>query len=602
MRYLKSILILLLTIQVNAQYTDFLGAGHSNGITVSSSSQQSLAGWTETATATNTINGQGLDARTLEVSRFLAQTTFGTDLAYIENLAANLDTYTFSDWINDQFNLPVNQVSMGDLTRTIFQDAKNRYYNNGGSGFYSGPSKRHFSYAWWQINKNNDDLLRQRVALALSEIMVYSNLFDNVDDYSSSGYFYDVLVNNSFGNFRDLLLDVTLQPIMGKYLTYYNNPKGDLSVNQFPDENYAREIMQLFTIGLSELNQDGSYILDANGKRIPTYDNSEITEFAKIFTGLSAGSGLNGVQAFFGLGIGAADMSVPMAMYDGFHQQGEKHLLNGFIVPNGQTGMQDIESAIDNLFNHPNVGPFIAIRLIQRLVKSNPTPQYISSVAAAFNNTNGVRGDMKGVIRAILLHPEARSCTWINEPYQGKLREPMIRYFNLYRQIDLDNPSGLDWNDGVSYQYNTYQAPLQTRSVFSFYRPDFEPNGPISDENAGLFGPEFQINNSFTSVSYANAFDAYIKEQDALYANVSELGLANTTFDFTRLKYLAKDSDVLINHLDKLFTHGLLSDDTYQLIKTAIDSFIGTDDATMLNKSKIALWLILMSPDYAILK
>jgi len=601
MKYLKLLLSLFFTIYGYSQYTDYLGAGHSNNITVTASSTQSRTNWNETANATNTINGKGMDGRLLETSRFLAQATFGTDLTYIEDLAADFESFYFSDWIDQQFNLPLNTPSMGDLTKTIYEDAKTLYENNGGSGPYNGPTRTHFSYAWWQVNKSNNDLLRQRVALALSEILVYSNLFDD-SNASGSGYYYDVLLNNSFGNFKDLLLDVTLQPMMGRYLTFFNSPKSDLTVNQFPDENYARELMQLFTIGLSELNQDGSYILDGNGQRIPTYNNDDITEFAKIFTGLGAGAGINNIAPFFGLGFSATDTSVPMAMYDAWHEPGSKNLLNGFTIPAGQTGMQDVEDTINHLFNHSNVGPFIAKRLIQRLIKSNPTPQYISAVAAAFNNTNGIRGDMKGIIKAILLHPEARTCSWINEPYQGKLREPMVRYFNLLRQIEVNNPHGFDWNDGNEFHDFTYQAPLQTRSVFSFYSPDFEPNGPIADTGAGLFGPEFQIDDSYTSIGYINTFDSYIYEQNNLYAGIDELGLENVTFDFEALKYLAKDSEVLINHLDKLFTHGQLSNPTRQIIKNAVESFVGTDDTTLLNRSKIALWLITMSPDYAIQK
>lgn len=601
MKYLKLFVSFFLVIQNYAQeYNDYLGAGHSNGITVTASSEQSRANWNETALGTNTVNGQGIDGRLLETSRFLAQATFGTDLTYIEGLAADSENYYFNDWINDQFNLPIEPVSMGDLTKTVYEDAKVLYENNGGSGTYNGPNKEHFSYAWWQVNKSNEDLLRHRIALALSEILVYSNLFDSADA-SGSGYYYDVLLKNSFGNYKDLLMDVTLQPMMGRYLTYFNSPKSNPSENQFPDENYAREVMQLFTIGLSELNQDGTYILNS-GNRIPTYDNDDIAEFAKVFTGLGAGAGLNGVDPFFGLGFSATDTSVPMAMYDDWHEQGAKNLLNGFTIPAGQTGMQDVEAAINHLFNHSNVGPFIAKRLIQRLVKSNPTPQYISAVAGAFNNTSGIRGDMKSVIRAILLHSEARNCSWVNAPYQGKLREPMVRYFNLLRQIELDNPDGFDWNNGNEFRGFTYQAPLQTRSVFSFYSPDFEPNGPIADEGAGLFGPEFQIDDSYTSLGFINLFDSYIYEQNQLYAGLNELGLANTTFNFNNLKYLAKDSEVLVNHLDKLFTHGLLSNETRQTIKDAVDSFTGTDDATMLNRAKIALWLITMSPDYAIQK
>jgi uncharacterized protein (DUF1800 family) len=191
--------------------------------------------------------------------------------------------------------------------------------------------------------------------------------------------YYDKLLKNSFGNFRTLIEDVTLDVAMGVYLSHLNNPKSDTSENIHPDENYAREVMQLFTIGLFELNLDGSYKLDSNNNRIPTYTQKEIKEFAKIFTGL----GLSAVMenpwidtAIFGVNFYYADFTKPMRMYDAFHEPGQKVLLNGRIIPEGQTGMKDIKDALDILYNHPNTGPFFAKQLIQRLIKSNPTPGY----------------------------------------------------------------------------------------------------------------------------------------------------------------------------------------------------------------------------------
>jgi uncharacterized protein (DUF1800 family) len=596
MKYLLVLITSFNFIFAYSQYTDYLGAGHADNITVTSSSSQTKPNWNETASGINTINGNGLDAKVYETSRFLSQSTFGTDLEYIKNVS----NQSYSDWIENQFTLPSTPYSMGDLTISIFEEARDLYYDNGGNGSYNGPRSIHYSYAWWESNMGNDDLLRQRVALALSEIFSFSDELEKDRWGEGSGYFYDVLLNNAFGNFENLLRDVTLQPMMGRYLTYFNNPKSDIANNRFPDENYAREVMQLFTIGLYKLNNDGTYILDGNGNRIPTYDNDDIAEFAKIFTGLGAGDALFGISPDFNLDFSIVDKEVPMAMYDAYHEPGEKHLLDGFIVPSGQTGMQDVEMAINHLFNHPNVGPFIAFRLIQRLVKSNPSPQYINAVANAFNNTNGIRGDMKSVIKAILLHPEARSCEWVNNSTQGKLIEPMIRYFNLMRQIPLENPSGKFWNSGQSFQDFTYQAPLSALSIFNFYYPDFSPNGPIL--NSGLVAPEFQIHDSFTSIGYVNIFDRFIHYQDPLFSGMNELGFSDTTFNFDELKYYAKDSEVLINYLDKLFTRGQLSNETRNTIKTALNSFVGTDDATLLTKSKIGLWLILISPDYTILK
>ena len=587
----------------NAQeYTDYIGAGHNIGVSVTSSSAQSRIDWVEIASPINTVNGQGLDGRLLETSRFLAQATMGTDIAYIKNVSEN----SFEAWLDAQFEL--SSPSMGVMTSDIYIEAKEMFVANGGDPEeYFGPEASHFLYAWWQTNMNNEDLLRQRVALALSEILVLSADSDLNNFGDGLGYYYDVLTNNAFGNFEDLLLEVSLHPMMASYLTHYNNPKTIAASNIYPDENYAREIMQLFSIGLHKLNQDGSYILDVNNERIPTYNNNHIKEFAKIFTGLGAGAVIEndwGIdEAYFGMDFWICSKNTPLAMYDEWHEPGEKHLLDGFTIPAGQTGMQDVEDAINHLFNHPNVGPFIAKRLIQRLVKSNPSPAYISSVAGAFNNTNGVRGDMKGVIKAILLDPEARSCSWINNPHQGKLREPMLRYFNVTRQIDIYKPSGVDWNLGYNFYKQTGQAPLVAPSVFNFFMPDFKPNGAISD--AGLVAPEFQIHNSVTSIGFVNEVDlwTYPNWGYPVY-NTWDLGIEDATLDFNILKYWAKDPEVLINQLDKLFTHGLLSDETRQIILTAVIPIQGADPDIDYDfyRVKMALFLLLISPDYAIIK
>jgi uncharacterized protein (DUF1800 family) len=412
---------------------------------------------------------------------------------------------------------------------------------------------------------------------------------------------------NAFGNFRDLLLDVARHPMMGSYLSHYNNPKGDSATNVHPDENFAREIMQLFTIGLYELNPDGSPKLDNNGDRIPTYTNLDIKELAKVFTGLGPGSVVEnpfGLEAEFGLSFWFAGKKTPMVVYEPWHETGEKHLLNGYVIPSGQSGMKDIEDAVNQLFNHTNTGPFFARRMIQQLVKSNPSPEYISRVAAAFSNTNGIRGDMKAVIKAVLLDEEARSCGWINHPHQGKLIEPMLRYFNVTRQLDIYNPSGLDWNTGYAFYEQTGQAPLASPSVFNFFQPDFKPNGSILD--LGLVAPEFQIHNSATSIAYFNEVDLWTYPQYGYPVyNTWNLGIEqDATLDFTSLKYFARNSEVLINQLDKLFTHGQLSDKTRQSIKQAVDPIAGNDPAIDYNlyRVKMALYLLLVSPDYAILK
>ncbi len=582
------------------EYSDYLGAGNSNGITVSSSSSQNRTGWFESASGDNTINGSGLDSRLLETSRFLSQATFGTKLEYIKAVSLN----SFEEWIDTQYT--INSPSIGALTNTIYNQALNMFIANGGDPEdYFGPHSIHFQYAWWESNIGNEDLLRQKIALALSEILVIS-WDSNLDSYGVGlGNYYDVLKDNAFGNFRDILLNVTLHPMMGAYLSHYNNPRSFINENIHPDENYAREVMQLFSIGLYELSQDGTYILDNNGDRIPTYDNNDIKEFAKVFTGLGPAEVIPNeynVQAQFGTGFYFAKKDVPMIMYDQWHEPGPKNLLNNFTIPSGQTGMQDIEATVDHLFNHQNVAPFIAKRLIQNLVKSNPTAQYISRVSAVFNNTNGVRGDMQAVIKAILLDDEARSCTWINSPDQGKLIEPMMRYFNVTRQIDLDNQNGQHWNIGYSFYNASSQAPLAAPHVFNFFSPNYVPNTEFADEN--LVGPEFKIHNSATSIAYVNEVDLWTTPQYFSVLNTWDLELEGTPLDFEKLKYYAKDPEVLINELDKLFTRGLLSDSTRQLIMDAVEPLAGNNSNIdyMYYRVKMAVYLILISPDYAILK
>lgn len=591
-----------LTISISAQdYRDYLGAGHSKGITVTSSSQQTRTDWRESAEAINTINGNGLDGKLLETSRFLAQATFGTDLEYIKSVAEQ----PFEDWVDNQFG--IDSKPLQQLSQEIFSEARQIHVSNGGSAEdFDNLNWQYFMYAWWQSNIKNEDLLRQRIALALSQILVISR------ESNLSGYgvgladYYDVLKDNAFGNFRDLLKDITVHPMMGVYLSHYNNPRSIPDRNIHPDENFAREIMQLFTIGLYELNQDGTYVLDGQGDRIPTYDNDDIKEFAKVFTGL----GPAGIEdefpdrtLRFGMGHYFARKDMPMIMYDDWHEPGSKQLLNGYTIPNGQSGMQDIDAAIDHLFNHQNTAPFISKRLIQQLVKSNPSPAYVSRVSAAFNNTKGVRGDMKAVIKAILLDEEARSCSWIETPTSGKMIEPMMRYFNVVRQIDLDNDDGRYWNNGHHFFRDTGQAPLAAPSVFNFFLPEYVPNSEFANTN--LVAPEFQIHDSATSINYLNQVDAWTNPRWYEVLRTWGLELEGTPLDFEGLKYYAKDSEVLVNQLDKLFTRGQLSDETKQIIVDAVEPIVngwGEEVQYTDLRVKMALYLLMISPDYVILK
>ncbi len=598
---LLPIFTLLHTSSYGQIYEDYLGAGNHEGITVTSSSNYQAWGWEQIALGENTINGNGLEGKLIEASRFLTQATLGGKPELIEQVS-KMD---FEEWIDQQFELPPPSVL--DTVRDIFERARQWYIDDGGDpdDYAYWPYNHHFLYGWWQVNMTAEDVLRQRIALALSEILVISYR-DALDDFGEGqAAYYDVLVNNTFGNFEHLLLQVALHPSMGVYLSHFNNPKAIPEDNIHPDENFAREIMQLFSIGLYELNSDGSQKLDNEGNPIPTYNIYDIKEFAKVFTGLGPGALIENEwldEPEFGVDKWITDMTVPMAMYESWHQQGEKQLLNGFVIPAGQGGMDDVEQTVHHLFMHPNVGPFIARRLIQNMVKSNPTPAYIARVSAAFdNNGEGERGDMKAVVKAILLDDEARKCNWINNPQQGKLREPMMRYFHFCRAVDKNNTyEGVYWNIGYDFWRNTGQLPLASPSVFNFFLPDFQPVGPIADGD--LYGPEFQIHNSLTSLSYINSVDDWVM-WGVLMDSWESVGTA-VTLDISKLVPLAKDPEVLVNKLDVLLTHGGLSDDTRLIIITALE-YIKHDTLWsyyLEYRVKMALYLIMISPDYAILK
>ena len=577
-------------------YQDYVGAGHNNGVSVLASSELELPAESQ-ASGANTISGAGLDGRLMETSRFLAQASFGVDREMIEKVAA----MDFADWIDAQSEMAPRYILPEIID--VYETALQIYIDNGGNpvNYAERPEWEHFDYAWWQLNMTNEDLLRQRVAYALSQILVISVESALYDKGEALGDYYDVLIGHALGNFRDLLMAVTLHPSMGVYLSHLNNPKAVPEENIHPDENYAREIMQLFTMGLFELNADGSRKTDANGAFIPTYDNDDIRELAKVFTGLGAGGTIakdDGLPPRFNLGIDNIDFTVPMRMYPDWHETGEKKLLNGVTLPAGQEGMADIEQAVDHLFHHPNVGPFIGRRLIQRLVKSNPTPEYISRISSVFeDNGNGVRGDLKSVVKAILLDPEARSCAWLNDPVQGRLREPITRYTQFARGIGMDNELGLFWNTGQPFMEKVGQHPLHSQTVFNFYLPDFQPNGPISDQD--LVGPEYQIHNTKTSIGYVNAVNDWAVEGDLLFT--FEENPFETRTRFAELLPFARDPEVLINKLDVLLTSGQLSQATREIIRQAIRDF-SPNPVGDLYRLKLAMYLFMISPDYTVIK
>ncbi|MEM6769685.1 MAG: DUF1800 family protein, partial [Bacteroidota bacterium] len=489
MPYALSFLLLLFTVSASAQFDhpDFLGAGHDHNVTVTTSSDATVAG-------AATVDGFGVQnqEQLTAASRFLAQATFGADYATIDMTAA----MGYAAWLNEQFALPM--VSAAEEMRRIGYQYPEE--DEDGEGEIDLSSFR-FRSAWMSNALTSPDLLRQRMAFALSQILVVNQSGDLFEDFGLyAGNYYDLLARNSFGQYQPLLLDVTLSPTMGLFLSHYNNRKANPELNIQPYENYAREIMQLFSIGLWELQPNGLRKLDAQGRPIPTYTNNDIKEFAQVFTGLTNGVG----NGFSDDDIDPANQlstGVPMRMYDDYHDTSSKVLLNGTVLPGGQAGMMDIEQTIGHLSTHSNTAPFICKQLIQRFTTSNPTPRYVMDVAAVFNPT--APNNFRDVLRAILLHPEARSCNPNSQPEFGKLREPMHRVMNMMRNFPLrPEDDGSYLFELGCLQETLGQYPLNAPSVFNFYRPDYQPQGAIGQRQ--LVAPEFQILNSTNAIGIIN--------------------------------------------------------------------------------------------------
>ncbi|ANM32082.1 hypothetical protein ABI59_04475 [Acidobacteria bacterium Mor1] len=478
----------------------------------------------------------------------------------------------YSDWLEDQFDKPISfHQPMFDERVRLGEDENSN-------------TRRH---VWWQQVMEADDQLRQRVAYALSEILVISDANNNVNGNPQAFLnYYDLLLTHSFGNYRDLLLDVSLHPLMGVYLSHLRNERSDPSRGRFPDENYAREIMQLFSIGLFELNGDGTLKLDGSGTPIATYTNEGITELAKVFTGLGFASADPDFRR------GEENWLRPMRMYEEYHEPGPKFLIKGLYLPPGQTGMQDIEDAVDNLFNHSNVGPFITRRLIQRMVTSNPSPAYIERVSDVFNdNGQGVRGDLKAVVQAILTDPEARDWPRRNNIDRGRLRESYLRRVHLAKAFDARSPAGMFPLEDGNAVTTFGQRPLSSPTVFNFFLPDYQPPGEI--QQADLVAPEFQVLNAVTTISSANELQTQVER----VMNNEGNDFYEVALDFSDEIALAWNSRALVDRLDLLMTNGTMSLRTRQVILDAVDQIDDPED-----RVHMAVYLLAVSPEYAVLK
>ncbi|MEP1143125.1 MAG: DUF1800 family protein [Henriciella sp.] len=524
----------------------------------------------------------------LEASRFLARASFGGSKSEISSLTGG----DAADWITSEFSKSASITTPALLA--LPRDSNGNV-----------PSWR-INTLYWDHIIGADDQLRQRMAFALSQIIVYSDAADS--DQPMRAYYQDILIRNAFGNFRELLGEVTYSSAMGEWLTYRGNRKGDPSRGRMPDENYAREILQLFTIGLVELNLDGSAKLDAQGQQIETYTNDDIEGLARVFTGLSWAGG-----EFF---KEPQDGNIqPMQMYPEQHSELAKNFL-GTTIPAGTPGDETIETALDTIFNHPNVAPFLSRQLIQRFTQSDPSPAYIRRVAQAFEAGsytaeggqrfgNGLRGDLQATLAAVLLEAST-----FEEPgsgatiISGKVREPVLRFAHWARAFDV---SGLDaYNerrliDTRGTEDSLGQQAFRSPSVFNFYRPGYIAPGT----NAGgqnITVPEFQIVNESSSVGYLNFMTDFAFDR----GSQRDRDIDTYTPDYSDELALVDDPQGLVDHLDNLLTGGRMPDaekaDIVDIIST-VEIRTNTDENTAADQEDMvqtAVTLVLNSPSYAV--
>ncbi len=550
--------------------------------------------------ATVTDNAFQSEAST---SHFLTQATFGPTPEDIDRLTGT----SGSQWIIDEFakpatlNLPwvIDFISLS-TSRTV-----EGYINDRGA---EAPT-----YSFWINSIEADDQLRQRMAFALSQIIVVSHHETASATYNrprAVAYYQDILTRNAFGNYRDLLEEITYSPAMGLYLTYYQNQKEDPATNRMPDENYAREIMQLFTIGVHELNHDGTPKTDANGDFIPLFDNEDVTGLAKVFTGLSLDSpGFYDPLPDYPENL----RSIPMKVFPDYHSESEKSFL-GTTIPAGTSGEESIDIALDTLFEHPNMGPFLSRQMIQRFVTSDPAPGYVDRVATAFENGrftlpdgrtvgDGRRGSLEAMIAAILMDPEARTASSRDSVTFGKVREPALRFTHWARAFnasEITPQNSFDpWNGAVGDPLG--QEPYESPSVFNFYRPGYVAPGSDSGA-AGMTVPELQITNSSTIVGYANFMSHFIFGENA---SGNDLHRSSFLPDYSDERPLASNPDALIDHLDLLLTHGNLSAETRDTVRQTLEAIPMTNENVFDydgpgRRVGTAILMIMTSPEYLV--
>jgi uncharacterized protein (DUF1800 family) len=507
-----------------------------------------------------------------EAARFLLQASMGVTREQIQRVQ-NLG---FSGWLDEQFNIAGNGTRWDWLVKKGMNAAN---YRNSQAGFDS---------CAWRKLISSPDTLRQRLTFALSEILVVSiqGLVNGGGwkAFAAANYL-DLLEAHCFGNYRDILQKVSTSTSMSLYLTYRGNTKYNPTTGALPDENYAREVMQLFSIGLIQLNLDGSAVLD-NGVPVETYGLDDITGLARVFTG-------------WDLDLTGSNTSTPdyhkrpLRLVPNKHEFGSSSFL-GKTIPAGVSGEVALSMSLDILFAHANVAPFISRQLIQRFVTSNPSPAYVARVASVFNNNGaGIKGDMKAVIKAILLDSEARDTVSSSNPQVGKIKEPMMRFLSWARSFSATSKND-NWLIGDTSDAGTKlgQSPLRSPSVFNYFRPGYvPPNTAIA--SAHLVAPEMQLVNESSVVGYVNFMQAAIN---------GSRGVGDLTANYQTLLALADNANALVAELNLLLAANQISSTSATLIANAVNSMRSGSETYRYQRIYAALTLVMASPEFIVLK
>jgi uncharacterized protein (DUF1800 family) len=505
--------------------------------------------------------------------RFLEQSTFGPT----EALVAAVQDAGFSSFLDAQLAMPPS--SLGTYPVILQPSAVVCPPTAPSNCFRDNFSSFQPAVQFFHNTLVGNDQLRQRVGFALSQIFVVSD--GEVGSTYGMADYEQLLLNDAFSNFRQLLQDVTLSPAMGRYLNMVNNDKANVAKGTHPNENYARELLQLFSIGLVKLNADGTVVTDANGQPVPTYDQSVVDGFAAVFTGWT-----------YPTVSGAAQLTHNPTNYRGVmeavstnHDTTAKTLLDGVTLPASQTAAQDLASALDLIFNHPNVGPFIGKQLIQFLVTSNPSPAYVGRMSAVFaNNGSGVRGDMKALVTAILMDPEARGAVQSGTGY-GKLREPALLAANLARAFGVQSDGVYLRNASAGMEEAVYEAS----SVFNFYAPNYplagtallSPPSTLLDSSSVLVRSNFVYALLFTTIS----------------PDPTIPGTTGTTAPLTDLMTSAGDAGALADRLNALLMHGTMSSGMRQAVMNAVNAVASTD---AIDRVRAAAYVVGTSAQYQV--